>query len=1087
MDSTETSCAAGDDIPERAPEVFVSYAHDSATHKEQVLEFSGLLTRHGIEVRLDQWAGHGRRDWYTWAMRCITQSDFVVVVASPRYREAGDGLAAADQHRGVQTEAALLRDLLHANRPVWMPRILPMVLPGRSVEDIPLFLQPHCADHYRISELTAPGVAELVDVLRAGPVPPGPALGRGRVLPPNSSSAPALRTTAARMATLPRDISSFTGREGELGELVDAVDADRRRAGGLPIYAVEGMPGVGKTAFAVHLAHLLADRFPDGQLFLELHGHTPAKAPLDPLAALGSLLLALGVAAQQIPTRLEDRVQMWRDRLTGKRVLLLLDDVAGYEQLRPLFPGAGECLVLVTSRRRLTAPEDIRSLSLGVLSPGEAAEMLLRLARTGASRHEPDAVTELVRLCGCLPLAVALTAGRLRSHPCWTVRYLIGQLCTAQDRLAGLHTEDLAVAAAFDLSYRDLAPDERRLFRRLGLYPGDEMDVYAAAALDGSDLDTAGRRLEALYLHHLLEEAAPGRYRLHDLIRDYAGTLAAKEPAAERRWAVDRLLDYYLHTTIVAAARVPRCAAVVYPMTTAPTDHAPDLSSEGLALEWLMAERLSLSRCVEYAADNSRFRHAIRLAVTLHSFLLLHGHWDHAVTVHRAALRAARASGDRIGEAATLNNLGYMQYMTNDLTAAAESLRAAHGLFAEADERLGVANVLTDLGRLEHITRNYPAAVANLRRAHRLHHDLGDTLGEANTLNALGAVLYETGNYRASMVSHRRAHVLYADSGNTFGQARSINSMAALEMASSRYTEATRNFHHAHDLAVALGDSLGEAKALNNLGIVQGTTGKYAAALATLTRARALYARLGEQYGEANTLIHIGRAHHLAGRYDEAAESLLLATRMFQRLGDERGMAKALTAQGRLRHTGGDYRSAWSDLSRARAIYERFGDTHGEARAVTALGALRCTLGDFNGAFEDLTLSHAHFSVVSDREGQAETLNNLGVLGFCWPYAGDPETHYTHALELARESSVPLEQGRALEGIGRCRARNSDSGEAIDHLCQALTLYRRLRVPEAEQVEAVLRTMGPPGRRGGTGEAGTSAPKPRRKPFDGRT
>ena len=293
------------------------------------------------------------------------------------------------------------------------------------------------------------------------------------------------RGVAAATRMLPRDIASFTGRQHELAELAEAAAG----AGGVvSIHAIGGMAGIGKTAFAVHAAHRLAGRFPGGQIFLPLHAHTPGQQPVDPADALASLLLTIGVPAGQIPADLQARTGLWRDRLAGRQLLLVLDDAAGSEQVRPLLPGAGGSLVLVTSRRRLTALEDAQTISLDALPPGEAAGLLVRLAvRPGLGSADPG-VGEITRLCGCLPLAIGMLARQLYHHPAWSVAGRAAELAAAVDRLELLVTENLSVAAAFDLSYADLTPEQQRLFRRLALHPGTDIDRYAAAALDGTGL-----------------------------------------------------------------------------------------------------------------------------------------------------------------------------------------------------------------------------------------------------------------------------------------------------------------------------------------------------------------------------------------------------------------------------------------------------------------------------------------------------------------------------------------------------------------------------------------------------------------------
>jgi hypothetical protein len=359
------------------------------------------------------------------------------------------------------------------------------------------------------------------------------------------------------LRTLPRDTAAFTGRTGELDRLVAAV-CETAAGAVVSIHAVDGMAGIGKTAFAVHAAHQLAARFPDGQIFLRLHAHTAGQRPVDPAEALATLLLSIGVAPQQIPPGLEARSACWRGHLADKKVLVVLDDAAGSDQVGPLLPGSASCLVLVTSRRRLTALEEAAPISLGTLPPGEAAGLFARLGdRPG------------------LQLA---------------------------DAAAALQAEEVSVAAAFDLSYQDLTAGQQRLFRRLGLHPGADFDAYAAAALDDTDLRAARRRLGELYDHNLISELARGRYRLHDLLREYARARAATDDATENQATVGRLLDYYLHTAMAASRHIAWRHSINGPPPLFPEPVcAPEMRTEEEAIPWLATERANLYACASYA------------------------------------------------------------------------------------------------------------------------------------------------------------------------------------------------------------------------------------------------------------------------------------------------------------------------------------------------------------------------------------------------------------------------------------------------------------------------------------------------------
>jgi hypothetical protein len=367
---------------------------------------------------------------------------------------------------------------------------------------------------------------------------------------PALAAPPAATThTSARVRQLPSPPQMFTGRTREMAALDQVHDAST-----VVISAIDGMAGIGKTALAVHLAHRIADRYPHGQLFIDLHGHTPGMAPREPAEALDYLLRALGVPGPQIPADLDDRAALYRTRLADQKMLILLDDAATETQVAPLLPGSPDCLVLITSRRRLSGLDPTHTLSLDTLPAPEAASLFVQTAGEGRLSDEPpDLVAELVELCGRLPLAIRIAAARLRSHPAWSLHHLVQRLRDQQHRLSELEAGQRSVAATLDLSYQHLSPDLQRTYRLLGLHPGPDIDMYATAALLDSTLPTVRQMLDHLLDAHLLFEPAAGRYRFHDLTRAHAAHTAARvQTQATRRTALNRLADYYRHTAAVA-------------------------------------------------------------------------------------------------------------------------------------------------------------------------------------------------------------------------------------------------------------------------------------------------------------------------------------------------------------------------------------------------------------------------------------------------------------------------------------------------------------------------------------------------------
>jgi tetratricopeptide (TPR) repeat protein len=603
---------------------------------------------------------------------------------------------------------------------------------------------------------------------------------------------------------------------------------------------------IGKTAFAVHAAHQLAARFPDGQIFLRLHAHTAGQRPVDPAEALATLLLSTGVAPQQIPPGLEARSACWRGHLAGKKVLVVLDDAAGSDQVRPLLPGAAGCLVLVTSRRRLTALEEAAPISLGTLPPGEAAGLFARLAGRPGLQPADAEVAEVTGLCGCLPLAIRLVAAGLRHHPAWTVTDLAAELTTARGRLAALQAEDVSVAAAFDLSYQDLTAGQQRLFRRLGLHPGADFDVYAAAALDDTGLRAARHRLDELYDHNLISEPARGRYRLHDLLREYARARVAADDAADNQAAIGRLLDYYLHTAVAASRHTAWRHSITGPPPPSPEPVcAPEMRTEEAAIAWLETERANLYACASYGAAHGHLVHAIRIPVAISGFLHIHGYWNESATLGRAALAAARTAGDRPGQAWAIHDLGVVQRWTGDYPAATASLTQALHLSRDLGDRRGQAWALHDLGVMQQQTGDCPAATASLTQALQLFRDLGDRRGQAWALNHLGVVQQQTGDCPAATASLTQALQLFRDLGDRYGHADALINLGELLFLSSVHCEARGYFAQALSIARDISMPVEEARALEGIGRCYIQEGNPGQGVADLQRALEMYRRIG--------------------------------------------------------------------------------------------------------------------------------------------------------------------------------------------------------------------------------------------------
>jgi tetratricopeptide (TPR) repeat protein/transcriptional regulator with XRE-family HTH domain len=739
--------------------------------------------------------------------------------------------------------------------------------------------------------------------------------------PADSDRSPAPGVAAATR-TLPRDVVAFTGRQRELRELIESAQTG---GGPVGVYAIGGMAGVGKTAFAVHVAHQLAGRFPAGQIFLPLHGHTSGQRPVDPGDALASLLLTIGVPAGQVPPGLQARIALWRDQLASRRLLLVLDDAVSSDQVVPLLPGAGGSLILVTSRRHLTALEGATAISLDILAPDEAAALLVRLAARPGLRPEDAAVGQIARLCGYLPLAVGMVARQLHHHPTWSLAGRAAELAAERDRLDLMATENVSVAAAFDLSYADLAPGQQLLFRRLALHPGTQFDGYAAAALDGTGLAAARRGLEALYDQYLLTEIAQGRYRMHELIRQHARTLADRlDPEHEREQAVVPVLDYYQHTAALAESQLARRTVPGFAVGQASTP-VPVLNGREQALGWARAERANLLACLDHAVAHGQHSRVVALTAGLAGLLRHDGPWAEAQVRQATALRAARQLGDRLAQANVLTDLGRFRLLTDDFEGSAHVLEEALGLYRDVGSQLGQANVLNSRGDMGRLIGDYAAAATDLKEALRLYRNLGDRLGQANVLTNLGILERLTGDYPAATRDLEEALGIYRDLGDHPGQTMALNKLGLTRRESADFVGAARDLEEALSISRETSDHLDVANALTYLGTVRRLTGDLSGAARDLEEALSVYREIGNRSAEAEALNEAGTLYRIRGDLGQAALYHQQALVLAREIGIAWDEAHALAGLGRCALTAGRGPEAAGPLRQALEIFRRIG------------------------------------------------------------------------------------------------------------------------------------------------------------------
>jgi tetratricopeptide (TPR) repeat protein len=653
---------------------------------------------------------------------------------------------------------------------------------------------------------------------------------------------PARRRRLAIPAQLPPDVSAFTGRTQHLATLDKLLPSDEPASDiyhgttAVVISAIDGTAGVGKTALAVHWAHRVRDRFPDGQLYVNLRGFDPSGQAIDPAAAVRGWLDALEIPPARIPTDLDAQTALYRSLLIDKRMLVVLDNARDSAQVRPLLPGAPGCLVLITSRNQLTsliAETAAHTLTLDLLTDQEARDLLAH--RLGADRvaAEPDAVTEIITRCARLPLALTLVAAHATVRPHTGLRVLADELRNSQHRWRTLTGDDPTtdVRTVFSWSYQALAPEAARLFRLLGLHPGPDITAPAAASLTAVPTGQVQPLLTELTHANLLTEHTTGRYVLHDLLRAYARDLAhATDPDQQRRSATHRLLDHYLHATHTAARLLQPHRDPIIPIPPQPGVTPETPADYEQALTWFTAEHPVLLAAVDHAVATGFDTHTWQLAWTLTDFLNWRGHWhDQAGTGH-AAVAAAGRLGDPTAQARAHRILAIAYNRLGRVDDAYTHLWHALDLYTQAGDHAGQAHTHHALGQTREQQGRHTKALHHSRQALDLYRATGDQWGQALALNAVGWDYAQLGDHQQALTYCQQALTLFQNLNDRPGQAYTWDSIGYCHHHLGQHTQAITCYQHALDLFQDLGDLYNRATALTHLGDTHHTAGNHQAA-----------------------------------------------------------------------------------------------------------------------------------------------------------------------------------------------------------------------------------------------------------------
>jgi DNA-binding SARP family transcriptional activator/tetratricopeptide (TPR) repeat protein len=655
---------------------------------------------------------------------------------------------------------------------------------------------------------------------------------------------------------LPAEVHYFAGRAEQLQVLDRLLDDATEPVTALLISAIDGTAGIGKTTLAVHWAHRVADRFPDGQLYVNLRGFDPSGTPITPAEAARGFLEAFGVGPESMPLGDEAQLAMYRRLLAGRRALVLLDNARDAEQVRPLFPAAPSSVVVVTSRRQLTGlvvADGARPVTLGLLTDAEARDLLCRRLGPARVAAEPGAVDQIIESCARLPLALSIAAAHAAARVGLPLADIAAQLKDTRSVLDVLDTGDPAtqVRAVFSWSYRHLETTAVRLFRLLGVAPGPDISLPAAACLAEVPVAEASRALGELTRASLLSERVPGRYAFHDLLRAYAAERCREQDSeAVRRVAVHRLLDYYLHSAF-AAERLLHPARDPVTLAPAPPGLTPETPrDDGHARAWFEAEHVNLLAATRTAAEDGYPAHVWRFAWSLSTYLQRSGHWSDWESTQLLGLTAAASIGDHAGEICAHRALGRVRARFGMFEDADRHLARALDLATRLGDRLGRARVHVDLAWTAELAGRNGDALAEARQALELLRELDHRYGMAETLNTVGWYLAMVGEFRSALEHCEEALELLRGLGHLYGMAGTWDSLGYIHHNLGEDTRAVECYREAVRLFHRLGDRAYEAGSVVRLGDVLETVGDLDAARESWHTALATLEELGHPDAE---------------------------------------------------------------------------------------------------------------------------------------------------------------------------------------------------------------------------------------------
>ncbi len=858
------------------------------------------------------------------------------------------------------------------------------------------------------------------------------------------------RPPVTSLFRLPRDISDFTGRQADIGELLELLGGGGYRRKAVVISALAGKPGVGKSALAIHVAHRLRDSYPDAQLYVNLRGAEPEC--FDPWAVLAGFLEAFGLKGDEIPQSIDRCASLYRSQLEGRRALIVLDNARDAAQVRPLLPASTGCAVLVTSRSPLAGLDGVHLRAVDVIDRGSAVEFLGKLAGAERVSAELEEARELVQRCACLPLALRICGGLLAKEPLWTLAKLARRLRDERQRLDELRLGDLEVRGSLTLSYDALDEDAARVFRRLAALSGPEFGLGVVAALDDAEPDVAERVLERLVDAQLVEEPAEDRYRFHDLIALFARERAdAEESADARELAGARARAWYLWHARFADffIRTERTQVDRFDVTVS-------VQARAWGLRWLTLEHTNLVASTEQAHAAQDWQATLQLADTLMKFLAIRAHWHDWSRTQALALDAARQSNDRAGQVRALTHLGNAcgaQGCWEDAVVChKESLRTMR----ELGDHRGEAAVLGNLGNSYLSLGRWDDAIGCYRHSLRATRELGDRRGEAQPLISLGNVYARRGARAEAIICYEQGLLIMRELADRYGEAQSLLNIGGVYHQEGRLDDALECYEQSLATMRELGDRHGEAQALGNLGAIRADQERWQDAAGCYETSLTTMRALGDRSGEAHALSNLGYVYVNLGRSDDAMECHDQSLETMRELGDQYGEAQTLAQRGSFYSTVGRWDDAIASYARSLEIMRELGDHGSVAASLANLAHVYARVDRLDEATATFQHSLEIIRELGDRRREVTVLGRLALLHAQQGRVPESIAFCEQSLTISRELGDRHGEADALYRFGLVLGLTGDQTGATRHLRDALAVFDELGAPESESVRAAL-------------------------------